>query len=1393
VSSFDEGLTNDSGATIRGLHESIASADTPDNTTDLDEYNADTDTPDPFEQTVLQYDTKLPAPDPTSEITFNDSSVGILRRAVCAASMLLDSSEENRDEDLDEEMSYEEFLQQPLAMERDLVPVARRARVLPASSQYDVGSNCNVTNNRDLLRDFRELDTPMPMACADDREAPLLCTGIGIYDLHNSQGETLPIPMYYSAQLAETLISPDHICNASEHFKVFETLHDTTTGYGWLKLRGPSGLSSFTVNLYRSNSLWYLDFVEPVMETSAATARRLSVTGQAELWHARLGHPSLVQLEHLPKCSKGLPTAMKTHPFHFCDVCYDARQSRTARNMAPEPDPMPGERFHMDFGFMRASSEDYKPDPAKPRVVESHEGYNSYLLAVDAATRYTWVFLCKSKEPPIDILKLLLKQHGTTSQAVKTVRVDQGGELGRSSDFRKAVSECGYIMELTGSDSAFQNGRVERLNRTFGVMVRSLLYASGLAPVFWSDALVHAEYLKNRLWHSALGTTPYEAFTGTQPDLTRLRTFGSLIKARVAGEHAAKLDKHTFHGVFLGYTATNSNIRYYDLKSKRIKTAYHADYDEAHYTSSSRPPGPQLLYDLGLKEVERADVSKKVPITPLTIPVATYPPNNTKIPKHVEADPCQQHLPLAEFTTYTPSPPAAAAARLTVGMPFDSGHPTVTMSDDPLKTSFAETLPIGGKDPTAGLVLQIEETTGRVKLLECRKGTPTARIPRWRSRLRHAYLLSLDGKPITSLDDAAKAIAQARQYGETTSVARFAFDEIRNNLTDEGVPQLYHDQLNIIQKHLTDIAVARSAKASKKLTRRYLQTQLEWKEWEASEFKLLDQYHKQDMFGDPIPAPHGAAVFDWVWDYKEKVDGTKKARGVCNGSPRAGKVESNAPTYAACVDQTGSRVFYATCALEGKLVFGSDVSNAFAEAPGPSQTFYMRVDKVFQNWWTNHLGRPPIPPGYVLPVRRALQGHPESPRLWSIHIDQILTELGFVSTTHEPCVYRGKINGQDVLFLRQVDDFACGVDSQETYDILCDLLDARLLEPIKRLGLIEYFNGVTVEQTAHYIKLSSSTYIDKILQQHDFGELHHTHHRPIPMNDTNEYCRKLDTAEGPTAEAERIALAEKMTFSYRQAIGELIWAMITCRPDISFATVKLSQFASNPAEIHYKAVKDVFRYLRATKDFGIYYWKEKLDSRLPTVALPSRYSNETDVNLTHDVSHIPSRALSGYVDSDWASDIRHRRSVSGIGFKLAGGVVAYKTRVQSTVSTSSAEAEFQAASDAGKMALYIRSILDELGVPQENATCIFEDNKACVYMANASRPTKNTRHMEIRHFSLQRMGGTRPSGTLVLEHVPTALNESDVMTKALSRILFYRHVEHLMGRVPPTWSAAAQG
>ena len=108
----------------------------------------------------------------------------------------------------------------------------------------------------------------------------------------------------------------------------------------------------------------------------------------------------------------------------------------------------------------------------------------------------------------------------------------------------------------------------------------------------------------------------------------------------------------------------------------------------------------------------------------------------------------------------------------------------------------------------------------------------------------------------------------------------------------------------------------------------------------------------------------------------------------------------------------------------------------------------------------------------MVPLRSAMQGHPEAPHLWERHIDKILRSIGLVPTIHEPCLYSGLIDGKRVLLLRQVDDFATAALEQSTCDKVMDLIDGHLKIPLKRLGLINMYNGVNVEQTKHYVKLS---------------------------------------------------------------------------------------------------------------------------------------------------------------------------------------------------------------------------------------------------------------------------------------------------------------------------------
>jgi hypothetical protein len=78
--------------------------------------------------------------------------------------------------------------------------------------------------------------------------------------------------------------------------------------------------------------------------------------------------------------------------------------------------------------------------------------------------------------------------------------------------------------------------------------------------------------------------------------------------------------------------------------------------------------------------------------------------------------------------------------------------------------------------------------------------------------------------------------------------------------------------------------------------------------------------------------------------------------------------------------------------------------------------------------------------------------------------------------------------------------------------------------------------------------------------------------------------------------------------------------------------------------------------------------------------------------------------------SDWESDSSHRRSVTGTIILLSGAAVIYTTKYKKAVALSSTEAEFVSALDAGKTALYMRTLLADLGFQQENPTKLFIDN-----------------------------------------------------------------------------------
>jgi hypothetical protein len=341
------------------------------------------------------------------------------------------------------------------------------------------------------------------------------------------------------------------------------------------------------------------------------------------------------------------------------------------------------------------------------------------------------------------------------------------------------------------------------------------------------------------------------------------------------------------------------------------------------------------------------------------------------------------------------------------------------------------------------------------------------------------------------------------------------------------------------------------------------------------------------------------------------------------------------------------------------------------------------------------------PPDAVVPVLKNLQSHPEGPRLWAIRCHAVLIVLNFKNTTHAPCLNHGIFNGEFVLFLRMVDDFSIACKLEETRSKLCDLLGKNWQVPMSRYGMIKHFNGMDISQSHTHVSISSKTYLDTLFKNYDWNYITPT---SLPMSPSNELVRALNSAE-PLERTHRSKL-NSTQFRYRAAIGELIWPMITAPQQFSYPVIKLSQFATNPATIHYDAVYGIFQYISGTRDEGLtntrpepLTWGQVAKHR----PLRSQPTDRIDEHITKENL----QTLYGYSNADWAMDIRHRRSISRIVFFLAGAVIAWKTHIQPTVALSTAESEFLAASDTTHLGLFICAVLNKLLQHQYAATTVY--------------------------------------------------------------------------------------
>ena len=128
-----------------------------------------------------------------------------------------------------------------------------------------------------------------------------------------------------------------------------------------------------------------------------------------------------------------------------------------------------------------------------------------------------------------------------------------------------------------------------------------------------------------------------------------------------------------------------------------------------------------------------------------------------------------------------------------------------------------------------------------------------------------------------------------------------------------------------------------------------------------------------------------------------------------------------------------------------------------------------------------------------------------------------------------------------------------------------------------------------------------------------------------------------------------------MGFKYRSTIGELIFVLMTARPDICCQVINLCQYNNNPAKKYHEAIKVLVAYLWDTKGQGIYYWRKEPNMLLQKRKMPKVRDDSYKPTRPEEFSD-PTQEFT-YEDSDWVGDTKHRKSSIAVTMMMAGAVI----------------------------------------------------------------------------------------------------------------------------------------
>jgi hypothetical protein len=215
----------------------------------------------------------------------------------------------------------------------------------------------------------------------------------------------------------------------------------------------------------------------------------------------------------------------------------------------------------------------------------------------------------------------------------------------------------------------------------------------------------------------------------------------------------------------------------------------------------------------------------------------------------------------------------------------------------------------------------------------------------------------------------------------------------------------------------------------------------------------------------------------------------------------------------------------------------------------------------------------------VCKLRKSLYGLKKSPRMWYQKFDAYILGLGFVRSKVDHCVYCKQVGEHFVYVVLYVDDMLLVGNNMKVIKEVKSQLSSKF--DMKDLSAANFILGMEIKRdhAGRKLWLNQRKYVETILHKFNMKECKPIK-VPIPIG------AKLSVEQCPKTLEEEEDMSH---VPYASVVGSLMYAMVCTRPNISHAVGVLSRYMSKLGKEHWTIVKRVFRYLRGTTDYAIYY------------------------------------------------------------------------------------------------------------------------------------------------------------------------------------------------------------